>query len=79
MALIFLDARVVHQPDVVVDVKVEEGARLAPGLGDYQVVKREVLRTSAATGVNKRKKFQEKGPLRSDAFSSISLARNASP
>lgn len=43
MALVLLDARVVHQADVVVDVEVEEGARLAPGLGDYQVVKREVL------------------------------------
>lgn len=43
VTLVFLYARVVHQADVVVDVEVEQRARLPPRLGDYHVVEREVL------------------------------------
>ena len=43
VTLVLLYARVVHQADVVVDVEVEKRPGLPPGLGDYQVIEREVL------------------------------------
>jgi hypothetical protein len=42
--LVLLHADVVHHPDVLVHVEVEERTRLAPGLGDDEVVEGDVVR-----------------------------------
>lgn len=58
MGLVFLFCSVGKQPYVIVNVKVEQGSRLAARLVDYEVVKCVVLMNEVELGIMGKVKSQ---------------------